>query len=174
MAGCSGTALAVLVLSCLQVFVFAMVFLMPGISLVIGFLSFSGIGLLMQLAGGGTFLPSVVAYAYLLVAVASLLAHVYCARAGSGNFTAWVWSVRVALNAVTMGVTLVTTVAVLALSIFAPTAFEAQLQADGMSDPAGGVQDARIAGCLGIVYTTTPFFLSMMHSSESFLMMCQT
>jgi hypothetical protein len=36
------------------------------------------------------------------------------------------------------------------------------------------VQDARMAGCLGIVYTTTPFFLSMMHSSESFTMMVRT
>ena len=176
-AGCGGTAWAVLLLSCMQVFVFGVVFVMPGLLLVTGYLAFSGVGLLLAFAGaGGAFLPSALAYSFLLAAVTTLVAHVYLARAGASNFTPWIWSLRVALNAVTMGVTLVTTVAVLAIAALAPAALQAQLQGGGRSasEALSDVQDARVAGCLGIVYTTVPFFLALLHSSESFAMMCKT
>ena len=177
MASGSGTALAVLLLSLLQVFVFGVVFIMPGMLLVTGYLAFGGLGLLLQVAGAGASAAAFLSYAYLLTAVTSLLLHVYFARNGKGNFTGWVWKIRVVLNALTMGVTLITTLGVLILATVAPDAFAAQMTVDGASSSERAMEevfDARLAGVLGIVYTTTPFFLSRMHSSESFVMMVQT
>jgi hypothetical protein len=176
---CSGslTAFNVLVLSSVQLLVFFVVYLMPGMLVVTGYLSYSGLGLLAKLMGSSDqgALFSYIAQLYAAIAMASLASHVYFARFGASNFTPWIWNIRVVLNSVTMGVTLLATLVVLSFAAFKPIELQNALSTgvDGVN-AANDVDDSRVAGCLGILYTTTPFFLSMMHSNESFKMMLST
>ncbi len=171
MGRCRCTALNVLLLSLMQLLVFFIVFLFPGISIITGYLALRGVFLLLHAAGALSYGSATSALASCFVALyaASFLAHVYLARNGSANFTPWVWKLRILINAFTMLCTVLVTAAVLAVAVLAPAVLEAAMES-GASAPEQ-VRDAKLAGCFSIVYATTPFFLAMLHSPQSFVAM---
>ena len=120
-------AWSVFLLSCLQLLVFAVVFLLPGVLAVTGYLSFAALLVILQGLQLTTALPSVLVDAlgylpgaYFAATFATFFAHVGLARLGRTPYTQWVWRARVVLNAAFMGVNLLVAATLLALSLAAP------------------------------------------------------
>jgi hypothetical protein len=108
---------------------------------------------------------------YISAAVGSFIAHVYFARLGGTPFTEWIWTFRALLNAFTMVVLAFVTLMMICISSLAPSKFIDVLMAGKdpsyLSTAQQDVQDTRLAGVLGLLYTATPFVLASMHSNES-------
>ena len=156
-------SLKVLVLVALQLVIFAITFVMPGLLVVTGSLSLSGLLLALEVVGlSGAFAAFVgVQTVYLVIALGSLFAHVVFARIGKSNFQESVWAVRAALNAVLMVTNALALVFLLALAVGDPDALAAVIGERNL-------EDLLVATSFGALFATTPFFLSYMHSRGSF------
>lgn len=178
------STLAVLALSLLQVIVFGLVFLMPGLMIVTGNLAISGLSLLLSLMGlPSPLLLQALQMGYDTIAALSFIVLVYAARHGKSNFSTPVWISRLVLNSVTMAAILLSMGALLVVATVAPHRLvEVMLPGSDLNtiDPTllaaaqSDVADARLAGYFSILYATTPFFLSLLHSPESLWMMVRT
>jgi cellulose synthase/poly-beta-1,6-N-acetylglucosamine synthase-like glycosyltransferase len=169
-----GTAWAVLLLSIMQLMVFGIVFVWPGMLILTGTLAISGLGVLLGLCGLSTSYWSAFEITYIAATVGSFLLHVYFARLGATPFTDWIWTFRAFLNAFTMIVLAFVTVSMILISTLAPDAFVNVLMNNPDVDISAARQDVfdtRLAGILGLLYTATPFFLASMHSHESLVNM---
>jgi cellulose synthase/poly-beta-1,6-N-acetylglucosamine synthase-like glycosyltransferase len=169
------TAWAVFLLSAMQLAVFGLVFIMPGMLILSGTLAISGLVLITNLAGVPySSLSSIIIYGYILVASVTFVTHVVYARAGPSNFTEAIWNTRIVFNALTMATIAFVTVTVGAIACVRPAILIGAISADGRIDQStatSSVNLVRVAGMMGFLYTATPFFLASMHSRESFINM---
>jgi hypothetical protein len=156
-------SLKVLVLVLLQLLVFAITFVMPGLLIVTGSLSLSGLLLALEVVGlsGAYDAFEGVQTVYLILALGSLFAHVVFARIGKTNFQDSVWVFRAALNAALMVTNALALLFLLALAMADPGALAAVIGERNL-------KDMLVATSFGALFATTPFFLSYMHSRASF------
>jgi cellulose synthase/poly-beta-1,6-N-acetylglucosamine synthase-like glycosyltransferase len=161
----------VFVLALLQLIVFSVVFIMPGIFIVTGSLALSGFLLVLDIFGvkGAFGATNSIQLLYLIISVISYLAHVFLARCGKRNFEPIVWIIRASLGAMIMAVNAFVLVALLCISYF-----------PGQADRIEGLiskenfRDMYVATSFGMLFATTPFYLSYMHSRASFSTMLST
>jgi cellulose synthase/poly-beta-1,6-N-acetylglucosamine synthase-like glycosyltransferase len=161
----------VALLALLQLIVFSIVFIMPGIFIVTGSLALSGFLLVLDIVGvkGAFAATGTVQLLYLVISVISYLAHVGLARCGKRNFEPIVWYIRASLGAMIMFVNAFVLVALLCISYF-----------PGQADKIEGLiskenfRDMYVATSFGMLFATTPFYLSYLHSRASFVTMLST
>jgi hypothetical protein len=156
-------SLKVLLLAVLQLAIFAITFVMPGLLIVTGSLSLSGLLLALEVVGLGSASDAFVGVqtVYLIVALGSLFAHVGFARLGKRDFEERVWMVRAALNATLMVTNALALVSLLVLAVAKPDLLVAVIGERNY-------EDMLVATSFGALFATTPFFLSYMHSRGSF------
>ena len=171
-----GTAWAVLLLSSMQLFVFLVVYLWPGMLILTGYLALSGLCLVGTLLGVPySTATAVLCYAYVIVALLSFLQHITTARFGETSFNSRSWAFRVAFNAVTVAMVALSAMIFLVLSFADPGRLAASIVEGGASaaDAARDVAHGRFAAVLGFLYTFSPFLLATMHSPDSFKCMVE-
>jgi chitin synthase len=153
----------VLALALLQLLVFAITYVMPGLLIVTGSLALSGLLLALEVVGlDGAFNAFVgMQTVYLCIALGSFCTHVGLARLSQRNYVEAVWKVRVVLNASTMIANALALAFLVALAATRPDLLTAVIGERNL-------EDLLVASAFGALFATTPFFLSYMHSRASF------
>jgi len=159
-------AFKVLILSCFQMLVFGITALLPGLMIVVGAVSISGLTLMISIV-----FPLLLVDAndannkaqavFLTISFVSLFSHAGFARFGPSNYEHSIWLFRSVLNAFVTTMVVLTSLALSAFVAFAPTLLEKNT----------GEQSFRyiIATLLTSAFVaTSPFFLTYMHSRKSF------
>lgn len=157
---CRGKAWSVFFLASLQLLVFLIVFLSPGMFLTTTVLAVGGVADLAGVRGGALTAISVLTAATF---ASTFVVHVVNARVQS-SFVHWSWWTRVILNACAMVVITLTSLVFVAIAFIAPSVLNNR----------SGAADVRIALSIGAVYASTPFFLAALHSRESLLSMVRS
>lgn len=156
----------VLILSSFQMLVFFITALLPGFLIVVGTISISGLTLMISIVFPGVLgdesdSTKKAQAAFLTIAFSTLFAHAAFARFGSRNYEPLIWLVRSIVNAVVTTMIVLTTVALMAVIAIAPHQLENKT----------GERSFRyiVATLLTCVFvSTSPFFLTYMHSRTSF------
>lgn len=165
-------AFKVLILSCFQMLVFAITALLPGLTIVVGAISISGLTLMISIAFPRLLIDasdtsSNVQAIFLTISFASLFAHAGFARFGPRNYEPSIWMIRCVLNALVTVIVTATSLALVAFVAIAPSQLEMNT----------GEQLFKyiVATLLTSAFVaTSPFFLTYMHSRKSFILSIST
>lgn len=161
---------AIFALSLMQLLVFFVVFLMPAFLSLTGHLALYGLSTILILAD----LPcpwqlmEALDILYWVAYLGTFYWHIYEARWGSENFNHYSWTARYVLNCCIMFLNVCVMVSMFMLSI----ADRGEALANEIG--ADNLQDIHLAFCFSVLYTGTPFFLTLLHSFESFTLMVKT
>jgi len=150
----------------LQLLIFVIVYLMPAFLPVTGYLALYGLTALAATWDAAIPAPVVttIMVLYWLAYFGTFLALTFSSRWGSVAVYERLWNTRVGLNAGIMLLNAFVMVALVVTSHVAPDALAASI-------PLADQSDLSIAFAAAVLYTTSPFLLTLMHSWSSFKMM---